>query len=547
MRESATRIALWLLLAAALAVGFDNLDRPLANPDEGRYSEISREMAASGDWITPRLNGIKYFEKPPLQYWASAIAFRLFGESEAAARFYTGVCGLATILLVGFTARRLGTGDHALASMMALVSSPYFMALGGIVTLDMGLTLWTTLTLCAFLIAQMPAHGPIEKRRWLLAAWVGAALAVLSKGLVGIVFPAAAFVLYSVARRDLGALRDLEWARGGALFLAITAPWFIAVSLANPEFAEFFFVHEHFSRFLTTVHRRTEPWWYFLPILAAGFLPWMFALPGALAQALEREGGTRSFRPLTFAMLWSAFIVVFFSASGSKLPAYILPAFPALALVLGRYLVEAPARRLGLMVIALAPIALALAWAAWRMPLSAREEWTRALYQQAQGQALLGAAELFVTAIAGTVLLLRGRRMLAIVVIALGMVFTIDSIEDAYEELSPRQSGLAVAEKMRPWLTPATRVYSVGHYEQSVPFYIGRTVTLVEYFDEFAPGIQSEPAKAIARVRDFPPEWLRPGEALAIMHPDLLQGLRAQGLPMQMLHQDPRRVLVRKP
>jgi 4-amino-4-deoxy-L-arabinose transferase-like glycosyltransferase len=393
----------------------------------------------------------------------------------------------------------------------------------------------------------LPSHGPSGKRRWLLAAWAGAALAVLSKGLVGIVFPAAAFALYSVARRDLGALRDLEWVRGGALFLAITAPWFIAVSLANPEFAEFFFVHEHFSRFLTTVHRRTEPWWYFLPILAAGFLPWMFALPGAFAQALERETGTRSFRPLTFAMLWSAFIVAFFSASGSKLPAYILPAFPALALVLGRYLVEAPARRLGLLVIPLAPIALALAWAAWRMPLNARDEWTRALYQQAQGQALLGAALLFATAVAGAFLLLRGRRMLAIVVIALGTVLTIDCIEDAYEELSPRQSGLAVAEKMRPWLTPATRVYSVGHYEQSVPFYIGRTVTLVEYFDEFAPGIQSEPARAIARVRDFPPEWLRPGEALAIMHPDLLQGLRAQGLPMQVLHQDPRRVLVRKP
>ncbi len=547
MRERATRIALWLLIGAAAAVYVDTFDRPLANPDEGRYSEISREMAASGDWITPRLNGLKYFEKPPLQYWATAALFRAFGEHEITARLYAGLCGFATILLVGFTARRLGSGDHALASMMVLAASPYFMALCGIVTLDMGLTLWTTLTLCTFLIAQTASHDPRARRRWLMVAWAGAALAVLSKGLIGIVFPAAAFALYSVARRDLGALRDLEWVPGGALFLAITAPWFIAVSLANPEFAEFFFVHEHFTRFLTTVHRRTEPWWYFLPILAAGFLPWMFALPGAFAQALEREAGTRSFRPLTFAMLWSAFIVAFFSASGSKLPAYILPVFPAIALVLGRYLVEAPARRLGLMMIPLAPIALGLAWAAWRMPENAREEWTRGLYQEAQVYAYLGSALLFATAIAGAFLLFRGRRMLAIVVVALGAVLTIDCIEDAYEELSPRQSGLVVAEKMRPWLTPATRVYSVGHYEQSVPFYIGRTVTLVEYFDEFTPGIQSEPAKAIARVRDFPPEWLRPGEALAIMHPDLLQGFRAQGLPMQVLHQDPRRVLVRKP
>src|SRR3954452_12328496 len=99
MRERATGIALLLLFLASIAVFVDNADRPLANPDEGRYSEISREMAATGDWITPRLNGLKYFEKPPLQYWASAAAFKAFGESEIVARLYPGLCGLATVLL----------------------------------------------------------------------------------------------------------------------------------------------------------------------------------------------------------------------------------------------------------------------------------------------------------------------------------------------------------------------------------------------------------------------------------------------------------------
>src|SRR5213078_4374010 len=107
MRERAVRFALLLLCIATIAVGIDNLDRPLANPDEGRYSEISREMAASGDWVTPHLNGLKYFEKPPLQYWATAIAFKLFGENEPSARLYVGLCGLATILLIGFAGMRL--------------------------------------------------------------------------------------------------------------------------------------------------------------------------------------------------------------------------------------------------------------------------------------------------------------------------------------------------------------------------------------------------------------------------------------------------------
>src|SRR5260221_579864 len=143
-----------VLALVALVVGIANMGSQPANPDEGRYSEISREMAASGDWITPRLNGIKYFEKPPLQYWATALAYRAFGEGEWVSRLYVGLCGLATILLVGYTALRLGDEKSALAAMLALVSSPYFMALGGIVTLDMGLTLWTTLTFCALLLAE---------------------------------------------------------------------------------------------------------------------------------------------------------------------------------------------------------------------------------------------------------------------------------------------------------------------------------------------------------------------------------------------------------
>ena len=541
------RLSLWIVAVAALAVCIANLGRPLANPDEGRYSEISREMVASGDWITPRLNGVKYFEKPPLQYWASAAALSVFGDEEFAARLYVALCGLLTVLIVGYTGARLGGPNAGIASMLVLIASPYYMALGGIVTLDMGLTLWTTATLCAYLLAESARDGSRERRRWLIAVWSAMALAVLSKGLIGMVFPAAALFLHCLARRDFTPVLRLEWGYGLVVFFAIAAPWFVAVSYANPEFAEFFFVNEHFRRFLTHVHRRNEPWWYFIPILAAGFLPWMFALPSAITHAWRLEGRGHGPQPLRLAVVYGAFVVVFFSASGSKLPAYILPAFPPLALALGRYLVDAPARRLALLATPIAFIALALGYAGWISPDGAREAWTRALYLEARPWALAAAGILFLVGVGVPMILLRGRRWRAMALAALGTVLLIGCLERAFERMAPRQSGLAVAERIRPLLTPATRLYSVKMYDQTVPFYLGRTVTLVDYGDEFETGLKTQPELRIDDVARFPDEWLRPGDALAIMHPDIYQTLRAQGLPMQVVQEDPRRVLVRKP
>ena len=129
----------------------------------------------------------------------------------------------------------------------------------------------------------------------------------------------------------------------------------------------------------------------------------------------------------------------------------------------------------------------------------------------------------------------------------LASLLVIECIENAYEELTPRQSGWAVAQAMQPWLAPGTRLYSVNHYEQTVPFYIGRTMTLVHYRDEFETGLASEPEKAIPDLGSFAVDWLRPGDAMAIMQPGTYDKFRALGLPMQVLHEDPRRVLVRKP
>ena len=535
-----------VLVFAAVAVGIDNMERPLANPDEGRYSEISREMALGGDWVTPRLNGIKYFEKPPLQYWASALSFRLFGENEYSARLYTALAGFATIALVGLIARRLWGPDMALASMIALACSPYFMALGGIVTLDMGLTLWTTATLFCYLGAEHARERPRTQLRWMLFAWAAMALAVLSKGLVGIVFAGGAVLIVVAMRREWSALRRLRLIPGLMVFFAVAAPWFVAVSMANEEFAQFFFFHEHFARFLTTTHRRVEPWWYFLPIVALGFLPWMFAMPAAVLHAWREETGA-AFQPLRITLAWCAFVVLFFSASGSKLPAYVLPVFPPLALVLGRYLMVAPERRLALWSGLVIPVAIALVVVAWRVPQSAKDEWTRAMYVEARPWAVTAAVVVLMGAVLTTFLLSMRRRWPALVVAAFASILLIDCGEEAYEQLTPRQSGVGVALKMKTESRPDSRLYSVGHYEQTVPFYLGRTLALFDYEDEFETGQKAEARFAKRELHEFPPEWQRPGDALAIMQPRVYEQLKRQGLPMAVLHADPKRVLVRKP
>ncbi|MCB1771166.1 MAG: glycosyltransferase family 39 protein, partial [Candidatus Competibacteraceae bacterium] len=329
----------WLLLGLLLVftlVWFSNLEsRKLFRPDEGRYAEIAREMAVSGDWITPRLNGLKYFEKPPLQYWATAAAFKLFGEHHWTARWWPATTSFACVLLMFWVGRRLYGEETGLAAAAALGGCTWFLLNAHFNSLDAGLTAFLTLALLSFLMAQRPNVTPRENRNWMLTVWVGMALAVLSKGLIGVVLPGAVLTLYILIERDWRMLTRLHLGKGLALFLLIAAPWFIAVSLINDEFARFFFIHEHFARFTTDVHRRMGAWWYFVPELLIGSMPWTLFIAMRLRDGWRREGERGTLQPLRLLLIWAGFIFLFFSASHSKLPSYILPIFPALALFAG--------------------------------------------------------------------------------------------------------------------------------------------------------------------------------------------------------------------
>lgn len=330
-------IAAVVLLAI---VWFGGLEyRGLFQPDEGRYAEISREMLASGDWITPRLNGLKYFEKPPLQYWATATSFALFGEDEWTARLWTAVTGFLGLLFVVFAGNRVGPPSAGSIAGLVLASSCAYFLSSQYLTMDMGLTFFMSGALLAFLLAH--EGGPPVKRGWMLLAWGAMACAVLTKGLVGIVLPGMALAVYVLVQRDWRLLRELEWGRGLLLFSLLALPWFITVQLRNPEFFDFFVLHEHFARYTLPGHNRPGPWWYFAVVLLVGMMPWTPALAGVVRRSLSARGGSR-LEVDRLLLIWIGVVLVFFSFSRSKLPAYILPVLPALALLMGRDVSGAP-------------------------------------------------------------------------------------------------------------------------------------------------------------------------------------------------------------
>jgi 4-amino-4-deoxy-L-arabinose transferase-like glycosyltransferase len=536
-----TLAVLWL---AALA------PRHLAKTDEGRYAEISREMVVSGDWLTPRLDGIKYFEKPILQYWATALADEVFGMNEFSARLWTGLTGLLGLSAIGWAVRRVYGRSTAIAAVAVLASSMLYLLMAHVDTLDMGLTGFMTLSLAGLLVSQFSGHA--KDQRLVYLAWAGAALATLSKGLIGVVLPGAIAVIYLISARDWPMFRRVRIGSGLLLYLLIAAPWFVAVSIANPEFAHFFFIHEHVERFLTHEHNRVGPWWYFFPVLIAGVLPWVTLVPSALVQALRPRVADnaelkRHAQADRFLVIWTVFIFVFFSASGSKLPSYILPMLPALAVLIARNLRQA---RLGVLVgharaiallgalgVLLGCLAPHLAGATGEI-----DAYRRFGVFLAVGSALLASGALFAARTFD-----RGLRERAVLILSGAAVLAGLTGLIGYDAFDRFASAHYVAERIAPLIDATTPVYSVALYEQTLPFYLGRTVILVDHRDELDFGLTQEPARWIATLAEFKTRWLSDARAVAVMPPSTLDTLRAMKLPMNVVLSDRRFVVVTKP
>jgi 4-amino-4-deoxy-L-arabinose transferase-like glycosyltransferase len=539
----------WGLLLAFLIVWFYGLGaRILVPTDEGRYAEMAREMVTTNDWITPRLNGIKYFEKPPLQNWMNALTFKFFGLGEWQARLWTGLCGLLGVALVAHAGRKVFNARVGFTAALVLGSSFFWAALGHINTLDMGLAGMMTLALCGLLLGQRNDANAHERRNWMLVCWAGMALAVMSKGLIGVVLPGAVLVLYTLLSRNWAIWKRLHAGLGVLVFFAITAPWFVLVSMKNPEFAHFFFIHEHLQRFTSKVHNRAGPWYYFIPILLLGIFPWL----GILAQSLwngRRDGPqeAQGFQPKKMLLIWSVFIFVFFSISGSKLPSYILPVFPALALLIACHLEKASHKAIYLSAGLLALVsAIGLAFVS-RVPQLAGNAYELPLYQSYTYWVSAAA----IVALAGSLLaigLARRQREWSILVLAGTGFFGGQMMILGHEPLGRYAAGTLHVPAIQAELTPQTPLYVVGRYEQALPFYLGRTMTMVEHADELEFGLQHEPHLWIPSYDAFVTKWTADHAAgkkdVAIINPNIFDRFQKIGVPMRVISQDPRRVIV---
>src|ERR1022692_2260652 len=542
------------LLLVFTAIWFSTLDyRRLMHPDEGRYAEIPREMAASGDWITPRLNGIKYFEKPALQYWITAAADSIFGVHEWTARSWPALSGFLGVLFIGYVGLRLGGSRLGLYSAAVLGGSAWYVLNAHILTLDAGVTFWMSVGLGSLFIAQRDDATPGEERGWMLAAWAVLALAVLSKGLIGLVLPGAALVIYTLLQRDWSLWRRMHLIGGLLLFLAISAPWFVVVSLRNGEFFDFFFIHEHFARFMTHQAHREGAWWYFIPVLIVGLLPWAAVLLWTVRTIWTGAPVNRNgFSWQRFALVWSAFIFVFFSASDSKLPWYILPIFPALALVLGWQLTVLPRITLARLMLPLVAtmgfvmLALLIAYPA----IASRFAKTGAPLELllAYGVWLKSACVCaFAGGVVGLLCLRSHRRTASVLVLSLSALVAVMLMLTGYDTLGEARSAKSIVSRIVAANGPLRAdipFFSVRMYDQTLPYYLGRTVTQVEHDDELAMGIASEPGKAIATEAEWLHRWSDAAQAYAIMQPEEYARLQSEGVPMRELGRDTRRVIV---
>jgi 4-amino-4-deoxy-L-arabinose transferase-like glycosyltransferase len=514
--------------------------RPLFNPDEGRYAEIPREMLSDGDWVIPHLNGLAYIEKPPLQYWATALSYRLLGPSEFAARLYPALTAMATLLLMGTVARRLWGAAGAWRAAAVLSGMLMFVTLGQLLTLDMSLTFYMTLSLAAFLLAQTAARP----RHWMLLAWAATGFGVLTKGLIAAAVPAAVLILYGMYARDFAPWRRLYITWGLPLFLAITVPWHWLAARRLEDFLEFFFVHEHVARYLTPSADRREPWWFFGGVFLAGSLPWTVSalrvLGGGWRRGASHAGS--EFQPVVFLWIWVIFIGVFFSLSDSKLMPYILPVMPALALLIAALPVQQLRRDFlftaGLTVVAGA--ALGLASLNWSRIIASSD---RSAYFLPLAKPLGQIALLLI--VSGAFVLVQRVRDVSRAAVFLGVGWCVAwlLLIRAAAWVAPVYSGVALAAALSGSDRGAP-LYSVGTYDHSLTFYLRRTVTLVGYRGELDYGLRKTPGAEIADVAEFLGRWSSPTQAFAVMEKSMFDDLRNRGVPMRLVAENVNRVLV---
>jgi 4-amino-4-deoxy-L-arabinose transferase-like glycosyltransferase len=459
---------------------------PLLQPDEGRNAEVAREMRESGAWLVPTYNGVAYLDKPAFYFRAVALSLALFGNTETAARIPSALFGLGLLALAYAFCRREHGARCAALTVIVVATTPLYLANARTVIFDIALAFFT----CAAIFAGYRAEATEGKsrRNWYLAGAASAGVATLVKGPVGFLIPALVLLAFHGIERRRGVLKRFFAPLNLVVFFGVVLPWFVGVSLAQPDFPHYGLVEESFRRFTTPKFQRTEPVYFYALIVAGTFFPWSLLLPEAGVAAWKlRWVRTRADR---LCLVWFAVVIVFFSCSQSKLPGYILTAAVACGILVARLFdvalgapAERPARVIGHATVTLAVgcvvAAAALAVLAPRVHLLARPlripvaDATRLADSATPMMTLL-----LVFAVVGLFARFRQDVRIAFACFALLPVLLVTVNVGVAEVIFEAKSSRSLARQL-PVLPPNTEIACFDCFPNGLPFYLGRTVTLI--------------------------------------------------------------------
>ncbi|WP_179958107.1 phospholipid carrier-dependent glycosyltransferase [Chitinimonas arctica] len=443
--------------------------RPLNVPDEGRYPEVARAMLLSGDFITPKVNGAVFLDKPALYYWLQALSYQVLGVGTASTRVMPALFGVAGCLLVFLVGRRLFSRRAGWLAAGILASSPLYYIASQYANLDLEVAIWISAALFAVLLGRQAP--PAKRRRYFIAAYLAGGCGVLTKGLIGVVLPGLVLAGWLLWRRRWRELPSWHLGWSLPLVLLVCLPWYAAVQAANPQFLHYFFVFQQFERYTAGGFNNAFPWYFYLLVLGLFVLPWSLWLPAALRRAWQRRTEADETRP--FLLVWPALILLFFSLPASKIVSYILPVLPPLALLLAAYFDEqlntaGVPKRLAM----LATVVLAGAGGLLLYAIPSLQARYPAAPQLAPWLALLAGVLL-----AGALLLAWGtvRKRLDLVLSGLllaaaGTGWCVNIIVGRVDD----QTSWPVAQALKPHLSEQALLISYHDYYQDLPIYLNR-------------------------------------------------------------------------
>jgi 4-amino-4-deoxy-L-arabinose transferase-like glycosyltransferase len=507
-----------VILALSFAVCFFHLGSfGLWEPDEARYAEIAREMLQSGNLLVPHLNYVAYVEKPPLLYWMTTLSFWIFGVSEFAARLPVALSAIAGIFATYFFALRAFGRRHAILAGAILATTPLYALMAQVLTTDMTLTALVTI---ATFSLYLHWH---EGGRWCWIAYIAMGLAVMTKGPVGAALPILSMLVWLAPNHELrGAIAKFCAIPGLLLTVLIAAPWFVAMTIRLPGFADFYFIGEHLRRVFETDYSHSEAFYFYVPVLAVGLMPWSLLVPFLTWRAAPRNPAR------SFCMVAAGVTVIAFSCASAKLIPYVLPAVPPLAVLIAdglaslawptaesRAALRVPDSRIliesgpMLVLLGLGAIVAAIAAPQFRTPyvMTARP----AMY--AMGAILLAGG-------AVTTLMFATRRMAAgLGAIVVALALTLIAGGWARLETEPMRSYAALSRAIAERAPDAT-IICYHRYVQSLPFYNRRRVVLVGGRTELDFGARLDPDASewfMNNDEQMFRRWEQPGRVVVVL------------------------------